>query len=52
LVTALREGGDEGRPIVATEPDSEAAHAFGAVAEKIATELAPKRIYRRELTIH
>jgi ATP-binding protein involved in chromosome partitioning len=52
LVTALREGGDEGRPIVATEPDSEAAQAFTAVAEKIATELAPKRIYRRELTIH
>src|SRR5438874_1425330 len=52
LVTALREGGDEGRPIVATEPDSEAARAFSAVAERIATELAPKKIYRRELTIH
>ena len=52
LVTALREGGDEGRPIVATEPDSEAAKAFTAVAQRIATELAPKRIYRRELTIH
>src|SRR4051812_2126532 len=52
LVTALREGGDEGRPIVATEPDSEAAQAFTAVAQRIATDLAPKRIYRRELTIH
>jgi ATP-binding protein involved in chromosome partitioning len=52
LVTALREGGDEGRPIVATEPDSEAAAAFVALAERIATDLAPKRIYRRELTIH
>jgi ATP-binding protein involved in chromosome partitioning len=52
LVTELREGGDEGRPIVATEPDSEAAQAFIAVAERIATELAPKKIYRRELTIH
>jgi len=51
LVTELREGGDEGRPIVATEPDSEAAQAFVAVAERIATELAPKKIYRRELTI-
>ncbi|HJQ41868.1 MAG TPA: P-loop NTPase, partial [Jatrophihabitantaceae bacterium] len=40
LVTALREGGDEGRPIVATEPDSEAAQAFTAVAQRIATELA------------
>jgi ATP-binding protein involved in chromosome partitioning len=52
LVTALREGGDEGRPIVATEPDSEAASAFMDVANRIATDLAPKRIYRRELTIH
>ncbi len=52
LVTELREGGDEGRPIVATEPDSEAAQAFTAVAERITTDLAPKRIYRRELTIH
>jgi ATP-binding protein involved in chromosome partitioning len=52
LVTALRAGGDEGRPIVATEPDSEAAQAFVAVAQRITTELAPKRIYRRELTIH
>jgi len=51
LVTELREGGDEGRPIVATEPDSEAAQAFTAVAQRIATELAPKKIYRRELTI-
>jgi len=51
LVTELREGGDEGRPIVATEPDSEAARAFMAVAERITTELAPKKIYRRELTI-
>jgi ATP-binding protein involved in chromosome partitioning len=52
LVTALREGGDEGRPVVATDPDSEAAQAFFAVAERIRTDLAPKRIYRRELTIH
>jgi ATP-binding protein involved in chromosome partitioning len=52
LVTALRQGGDEGRPIVATEPDSEAALAFTDLASRIATELAPKRIYRRELTIH
>jgi len=51
LVTALREGGDEGRPIVATEPDSEAAQAFTAVAQRIVTDLAPKKIYRRELTI-
>jgi ATP-binding protein involved in chromosome partitioning len=51
LVTALREGGDVGRPIVVSDPDSEAAEAFTAVANRIATDLAPKRIYRRELTI-
>jgi ATP-binding protein involved in chromosome partitioning len=52
LVTELRAGGDVGRPVVATDPDSEAAKAFFAIAERIRTDLAPKRIYRRELTIH
>ena len=51
LVTALREGGDEGRPITVTDPDGEAAAAFTAIADKVVTELAPKRIYKRELTI-
>lgn len=35
LVSALREGADEGRPIVEVEPDGEAAAAF----ERLATEL-------------
>ena len=43
--------GDEGRPITVTDPDSEAAVAFAGIAEKIVSELAPKRIYKRELTI-
>jgi ATP-binding protein involved in chromosome partitioning len=51
LVPLLREGGDEGRPITAVDPDGEAASAFRAIAERVAVELAPKRIYRRELTI-
>jgi ATP-binding protein involved in chromosome partitioning len=51
LVSALREGGDEGRPITVTEPDGEPALALAAIADRIATELAPKRIYRPELTI-
>jgi ATP-binding protein involved in chromosome partitioning len=51
LVPALREGGDDGRPITALEPDGEAAAAFRQIAERIAVDLAPKRIYRRELTI-
>ena len=51
LVTSLREGGDEGRPVTVTDPDGEASRAFTAIAEKIVTDLAPKKIYRRELTI-
>ena len=51
LVSALREGGDVGAPITVTEPDSEASRAFDALAETVAVDLAPKRIYRKELTI-
>src|SRR3954454_1963629 len=35
LVSALREGGDTGTPIVATDPDSEAARIFVGMAEAI-----------------
>jgi ATP-binding protein involved in chromosome partitioning len=51
LVPALREGGDDGRPITVVDPDSEASRAFASIAETIATDLAPRRIYRPELTI-
>jgi ATP-binding protein involved in chromosome partitioning len=51
LVPALREGGDDGRPIAVAHPDDEAAVAFRAVAERLDTELLPKRIYRPELEI-
>jgi ATP-binding protein involved in chromosome partitioning len=51
LVPALREGGDEGRPIVVAEPDGEAAQTFAALAQKIDVELAPRRIFRPELRI-
>src|SRR4051794_37985628 len=46
LVEALREGGDTGRPIVLAEPDGEVARVFRDLAERIDTDLAPKRIYR------
>ncbi len=52
LVPALREGGDDGHPIVVAHPDDEAAVAFRAVAELLDTELTPKRIYRPELKIN
>jgi len=51
LVPALREGGDVGEPIVVSEPQSEAAQVFVAMAERVDVELAPKRIYRTELKI-
>ncbi len=51
LVPALREGGDIGKPITVTEPDSEAAQAFRAIAERVDVELAPTRRYNPELTI-
>jgi ATP-binding protein involved in chromosome partitioning len=50
LVPALRQGGDDGRPIVEAEPDGEVAAAFGALAEQIAG-LGPARVYRQELSV-
>jgi ATP-binding protein involved in chromosome partitioning len=51
LVEALREGGDDGNPIVVANPEDEAAKAFFSIAQRIDEELAPKRIYRTELKI-
>ena len=51
LVPALREGGDHGRPISAADPDSEAAAAIAAIAERIDVELAPSRRRHPELRI-
>jgi ATP-binding protein involved in chromosome partitioning len=51
LLTELRVGGDVGRPIVLTEPESEPAQAFAGIAEKIEVDLAPTRRYRKELKL-
>ncbi len=40
IETIVREGGDEGAPVVAAHPDSETAHAFQHAAERIAGRLA------------
>jgi ATP-binding protein involved in chromosome partitioning len=50
LVTALREGGDEGRPITLTDPTSEASLAFEALAKAVDSQ-GPSRIYKSELKI-
>jgi ATP-binding protein involved in chromosome partitioning len=51
LVPELREGGDVGRPIVVTDPDGEVAQVFRALAERLDTDLAPKRVYNPELKV-
>jgi ATP-binding protein involved in chromosome partitioning len=50
LVPALREGGDVGLPITATDPTSEASVAFEALAKAIVARGA-SRVFRPELTI-
>jgi ATP-binding protein involved in chromosome partitioning len=51
LVPALREGGDDGRPIAAVDPESEAAQAFHRIAGRIATELKPKKVFSPQLRV-
>ena len=51
LLTPLREGGDNGRPITAIDPESEVAGSFRAIAERIAVELRPKKVFNPQLTI-
>ena len=50
LVAAVRRGADEGRPIVAFEPQSETAQAFIGIANRLAS-LGPARVYRKELSL-
>jgi ATP-binding protein involved in chromosome partitioning len=51
LVPELRAGGDDGRPITAVAPESETAAAFRALAETIAVDLKPRKVFRPELTV-
>ena len=52
LVPALREGGDDGRPIAAVDPSSEAGVIFHEMARRIATELKPKKVFSASLKIN
>jgi ATP-binding protein involved in chromosome partitioning len=40
LEPRIREGGDQGRPIVAVEPESRAAELYREIARKVAGKLA------------
>jgi ATP-binding protein involved in chromosome partitioning len=51
LLSELREGSDEGRPVMALNPDGEAGRAIASIAQIIDTELAPTRRSHPELKI-
>ena len=51
LVPELREGADQGEPLVHAEPASEAAAVFAEIAKTIDVELAPTRRYNPQLKI-
>ena len=51
LIQELREGSDSGKPLVATNPDSEAGNIFAEIAESFDVELAPKRRYNKGLKL-
>ncbi len=48
LTMALREGGDDGKPIAAVAPESETGKAFHALAEQI-DKMKPKKIFSKGL---
>ncbi|MGO8873901.1 MAG: P-loop NTPase [Acidimicrobiales bacterium] len=50
LVPALRQGGDDGVPVVVADPDADIAGVFDRLATSI-VELGPARVYRQELTV-
>ncbi len=51
LVPQMREGGDDGHPIAAVAPDSEAGQIFARLAERVDVELAPTRRFHPELKL-
>jgi ATP-binding protein involved in chromosome partitioning len=51
LVPLMREGGDDGHPIVVSDPTGEAAQVFAHIAERVDQELAPTRRTHRELKL-
>ena len=51
LLNDLREGSDSGHPVMASDPEGEAARAFAAIAEQIDVALAPTRRYNPGLSL-
>jgi ATP-binding protein involved in chromosome partitioning len=50
FTTALREGGDTGKPVTASDPTGEIARAFADLARQV-VEMGPSRVYRSELSV-
>ena len=50
LLPLVRQGGDDGVPVMIADPDGEAAAIFDQLATSVA-ELGPARVYRKELTV-
>ena len=50
LETKLRNGGDTGLPVMISDPDSDVAKAFTALAQTVAKQ-GPARVYRQELKL-
>jgi ATP-binding protein involved in chromosome partitioning len=50
LVASLRQGGDDGVPVMVADPGSEVAGIFDQLATAV-VELGPARVYRKELTV-
>ena len=40
-----------GRPITAVDPDSESAQAFFVLADQVAVDLKPRKVFNRELKV-
>jgi ATP-binding protein involved in chromosome partitioning len=51
IVPAIREGSDDGRPVTAVAPESEAADAFRSIAAQIAVDLKPRKIFSSQLKV-
>jgi ATP-binding protein involved in chromosome partitioning len=48
---SLREGGDAGKPVMATEPDSPAAQAFAKIAEQVAAQISIANLSKTDTMI-
>ena len=52
LMSALREGGDDGRPIAAVAPDSEIGQIFAELARTVAVAMKPKKVFSAALKVN